>query len=58
MSGDKYVITNVSEEVSILVVVNVTAGDGGEYICDVSNPHGDDIAMATLTVICKSCDIV
>ena len=57
VSGDKYVITDVSAAVSELVIVNVTAGDAGEYTCDVDNDHGDDMDTATLTVICKSCDV-
>ena len=50
----KYVITNVSDSVSELVVVGVTIDDQGIYTCDVQNIHGDDMRDAMLTVICES----
>ena len=56
MNGDKYMIVDESEAVSVLTVVNVTGEDDGVYTCDVMNGHGNDTADAVLTVICKSCD--
>ena len=56
MNGDKYMIVNESEAVSVLTMLNVTGEDDGDYTCDVMNEYGNDTADAVLTVICKSCD--
>ena len=53
-NSDKYVITDVDDAVSVLVVVDVAPSDDGEYMCDVRNPYSDDIETAVLTVICES----
>ena len=52
-NGEKYVITNIDDATSELVIVNVAVADGGEYVCDVRNDHGEDMDVAILTVICK-----
>ena len=54
--GEKYIIVEESEAVSVLRVVDVTLYDAGEYTCDVQNAHGDDTGTAVLTVICKAHD--
>ena len=54
--GEKYIIVEESEAVSVLMVVDVTPYDAGEYTCDVQNAHGDDTGTAVLTVICKTHD--
>ncbi len=55
--GDHYIIVDESAMLSVLTVVNVVPTDDGEYTCDVRNDYGDDTSTASLTVICKSCDI-
>ena len=49
----KYIITNVSDSISELVVVGVVTGDEGVYTCIVQNIHGNDTDGAMLTVICE-----
>ena len=56
MDGDKYMIVDESDAVSVLTVLDVVGEDDGEYTCAVMNEHGNDTAYAVLTVICESCD--